>query len=92
MKTFEEIKEVKIDSIDRAAFAKLGRSRDFTRLRRIVEDYVQQLTYNLAAGTPTDRETRYAELDKVAGFTYFWRKITDLIDNSEHHKEKDENV
>lgn len=86
---FEEVKEVKIDESDRNALAALKHNRSWRRLKGIVENYIQQLTYNISVGTPVSKESRYEAMDKLAGFVYYWKKISDLIENDDHHK-KDE--
>lgn len=88
MKSFDEVKEIKIDESDRNALVVLKHSRGWARLQRIVEDYVLKLTHNLAAGNAVSKEARYEEMDKVAGFVYFWKKIIELIENSEHKDEE----
>ncbi len=87
--TFKEASEVDLDSIDRNAFSRLSNSRDFIRFRRIVEDYVLQLTHNIATGTEFEKGKRYEEMDKLAGFTKTWKKLMNLIDDEEHHKNEE---
>lgn len=84
--TFEEASEVSLDSIDRNAFSRLSNSRDFIRFRRIVEDYVLQLTHNIVIGTELEKGKRNEEMDKLVGFTKTWNRLMNLIDNEEHHK------
>lgn len=89
-KTFEEAKNVEIDDRTRRAFEGLGRSRDFAAFRKLVEGYVLKLTHNLVVGTAVSRDARYEALDELAGFSKYWKKMTDLVDNKDHYEQKSE--
>ena len=75
---FDDVKEIVLDESDRGSLLRLEHNRDFSRLQKIVEDYILKLTYNLAAGSTITKELRYEEMDKLAGFTYYWKKIISL--------------
>ena len=80
-KTFEEVKELTIEESERSKLMSLERSRGWNTLQRIVEDYILKLTHNLAVGAAISKEARYEEMDKLAGFVYYWKKIINLIEN-----------
>lgn len=85
-KSFDEVKTIKLEDGDRASLSALSRNRDFKRLKQIVEDYILQLTHNIAVGIVVSKEARYEEMDKLAGFAFFWKKVVDLVENEEHHR------
>ena len=86
--SFEDVKDVKLESSEREAFLKLGGDRDFLVFKKVVEDYVLKLTYNLAVGNAISRDARHEEMDKLSGFVYFWNKIIDLTKSKKEENEK----
>lgn len=91
-KSFLDAQEVKIEPSDRAILEALSRGREWPVLRRIVEDYILQLTYNLVAGTESENGSSIQELNELRGFTRYWKnKIVRLVESKETHK-KDEAV
>ena len=65
--TFEEAREVNIDSQDRNAFYVLAQSEGFKRLKRVVEDYSLKLAHNLINGTETEKDSSVEELKALRG-------------------------
>lgn len=87
--TFEDVREIKLEDSDRTALASLSHNRAWGKFKAVVEDYVLKLTHNLAVGNVVSKDARYEEMDRLAGFVYYWTKLKDLVENGEHHK-KDE--
>ena len=79
-KTIDEAKDFSIDSSDRKILEGLRDDKEWKILKKVVESYILRLTANLVTGTELYDGSRAKELDKLSGFVYYWRKITNLIE------------
>lgn len=86
--TFDEVADIKIEPSERNHLDSLYRSRGWNTLQKLVEDYTLKLSRNIAVGTAVSKEARYDELDKMAGFVYYWRKIVNLIETPDEKQDK----
>jgi len=87
---FEELsKDFETTPADRKAINNLKSNKDWKKFCEFVERYVLKLTYNLSAGSESESGMRYKEMDKLAGFTYYWRKLVNVDTDKEEEKENE---
>lgn len=88
--TFDEARKVELSGEDRRALARLASNDEWAALRRIVEGYSFQLTRNLLLGMEVEQGKRYTELDRLSGFSYYWQKVVNLVENKDSHRTDEE--
>jgi len=82
----EDFKNISVSEADKKALRDLAQKGEWTNACRVIEEYIMRLTYNLVAGTELEKGKRQEELDRLAGFVYYWNKIIQLAEKKEQNE------
>ena len=83
---FNDIKELEqLTEEDYKSIGKLADNKNFKKLREIIEGFQVKRSYNLINGIENNKGDSGDELKSYRGGAKLWRKVMDLIDNSEEY-------
>ena len=84
--TFENLKALEeLSESDYKLIGKLADNRSFSKLRDIIEGFQIKRSYNLITGTEREKGDAIDELKDYRGGMKLWKKVMDIIDNSEDY-------
>ena len=58
-------------------------SKEWETLKRNIESYILKLTANLIVGTELENGSSIRELERLRGFTYYWREVSQTIESKQ---------